>query len=92
MFSQLQRHATGAKICKAAALIAPHAAASGMSQADATQQDVNKNHRLAWRGNEAGNEFEQQKHKQQQQQQQPLQLHWQNEAIGNYQLTQQIFH
>lgn len=61
MFSQLRRHATPAEICKAAALIAPHEAASGRSRADAAQQDVNKNHRLAWRGNEAGNELHQKK-------------------------------
>lgn len=50
----------------------------GRRQADAAQQDVNKNHRLGWRGNEAGNKHQQ------------LQQHWQNEAMGNYQLTQEI--
>lgn len=84
--------ATPVKICKAAALIAPHdeassvhererergwqtwdavegnevggnakvkAKAKAMAKADAAQQDVNKNHRLALRGNEAGNELQQ---------------------------------
>lgn len=96
--------ATPVKICKAAALIAPHEEASStrerereweddrletqwqadggkvQARADAAQQDVNKNHRLAQRGNEAGNELQQEKKK------------WKNQAMENYQLTQQICH
>lgn len=56
------------------------AKAKAMAKADAAQQDVNKNHRLALRGNEAGNELQQRQEK------------WKNQAMENYQLTQQICH